>query len=292
MTGLLPVYMIPQPLVDVPFYIIIMPNNHDSQQATPPSCPMCDYHACAACNSTYKSIGSLCSKCGTVEKSPSCDSCRVEFCRTHYGAHAWSPTEEPSNTRDECSRTRSSSEENEASEDATETKERSYNQRPDLKFKQESGQSDIADVEEGNKVHDLYDQVHQAWNIGQTIQVKHNTCITVEHVAERKSVTDLLDYFQRLCDKIAWDIPNGIVCLNLDDKKSLVFHPGHKQINSVEIDAGLSWAKHNKALTIALRMSCEKVSLAILDVTWILGQTSRIHFFRRVFLMAMHSLNA
>ena len=143
---------------------------------------------------------------------------------------------------------------------------------------------------------DMFDKVARAWGAGGAVQLKYNICVSVQRLDEEWLDDGLaqrrfgnIEDFRRIADELAWDIPSGFVAIHLDRKKCLVFMPGRGEANAAGIDAALSWAKHYDALTIAIRGSASE--LAILDVTWFPGQSSRLSFFVSSFIAAVRAVS-
>jgi len=145
-----------------------------------------------------------------------------------------------------------------------------------------------------------FDRLSCAWGVGGAVQLKHNTCVRVAIIPGQNSFDDgvtrrcfgsCVDDFRRLADQLAWDMPNGLIILHLDRKKALIFKPG-REVNATVIDTALSWAKkHYDALGIAIRTQAGgRIQFGILEVTWYLGQSSRLSFLRHRFLEAIRAL--
>ena len=239
-----------------------------------PPCSWCCNHLCAACSRTHWRFcaGSRCA-CGALARVWSCQFCYQPLCNSCRGVHTCLQNGEfedsPRGSLGGDSPSLHSEEENRVPEAGT-------------------GGCDRAD--------DMYDQVTEAWNAGGSVQLKYNICVCVQRVDEEWLDDGLahrrfgsMEDFKRIADELAWDIPNGFVVIHLVRKKCLVFMPGRGEANAAGIDAALSWAKHYDALTIAIRGSAPE--LAVLDVTWFPGQSSRLSFFISSFIAAVRAVS-
>ena len=144
---------------------------------------------------------------------------------------------------------------------------------------------------------DAFDQVRIAWEVGGAVQLKHNICVRVGRAPAQVTFDDdvghrnfgeSIDDFKRLAAELSWDVPNGLVILQLDRKKTIVFTA--REANAVGIDNALSWLKHHDALGIAVRTHHGNIEIGVLDVTWAPGQSTRLPYFMSRFLEAARAL--
>ena len=137
------------------------------------------------------------------------------------------------------------------------------------------------------KIFDWFDKIRSAWDeAGDTIQLKHNMCVRFSLVPALDSCDGCVNSFQSIAEGLAWDIPNGLVTLHLERKKAIVFRPGRAK-EAASVDTALSWAKHHNTLAVAILARSERIEFAILEVTWMPGQSSRLHFLSTMFWRAM-----
>ena len=152
----------------------------------------------------------------------------------------------------------------------------------------------------------LEDQIQQddfakimfAWDRGGDFQLKRTTCIRVENLPNqlpfddgivRRNFGDCINDFQLLANRLAWDLPNGIVIVQLDKKKALVFQPD-RQANAVELATGLSWAKSQNAMALTIRKRQDMLEFGVMDVFFFLGQASRLRSLQVAFLVNASAL--